>query len=170
MSVSTPLLVVIGPPGAGKSVVGKITARLLRAPFIDTDRLIVAKHGDIPAIFEEKGEAWFRSAERIEVQQALAEAAVVALGGGAILDADTQADLAERRVAYIAVSADAASRRIHGTTRPLLTKGIESWRSIMNERRTIYERLATHTVDSSHRTAVSIAHELAEWLQLEENE
>ena len=163
-----PVLIVIGPPGAGKSLLGKQVARLLRVPFVDTDRRIVARHGPIATIFAEHGEEWFRAAERIEVAKALGERAVVSLGGGAVLNRDTQADLADLRVALITVSADAVGRRLGGTARPLLKDGLESWKIIVEERRELYARLATRTLDSSHRTATSMAHELAEWVQREE--
>lgn len=170
MSTSNPILVIIGPPGAGKSVVGKLAARLLRVPFVDTDRRIAKEHGAISKIFSEQGEAEFRVLERRAVQQALTEPSVVSLGGGAILNEDTQRDLLSARVAYISVSANAVRQRIRGTKRPLLVDGIDSWQSIMNERREIYERLATRSMDSSDRSATSIAHELAEWVQQEESE
>lgn len=163
-----PLLVVIGPPGAGKSVLGKQVARLLRVPFIDTDRRIVAQHGPIATVFSERGEEWFRAAERIEVAKALGERAVVSLGGGAILNPATRDDLAAHRVLLVTVSPEAVQRRLGGTVRPLLTDGIESWKRIVEERRGLYEQLATRTIDSSHRTAGSLAHELAEWVQREE--
>jgi shikimate kinase len=161
-------LVVIGPPGAGKSVLGKLVAKLLRVPFVDTDRRIVAKYGPITTIFAERGEEWFRQVERIEVTQALTEKAVVALGGGAVLNPDTQAELATARVVLVTVSPDAAAHRIRGSARPLVSDGIESWKRIVEQRRSIYERLATRTVDSSDRSARSLAHELAEWVQKEE--
>ncbi len=170
MNASIPRLVVIGPPGAGKSVVGRLTARLLSVPFVDTDRRIVKRHGAITSIFAERGEQVFREFERSEVQKALMEKCVVAVGGGAVIDEDTQKDLATARVAYITVSADAVRNRIRTPTRPLLRDGIDSWQKIMDDRRAIYERLATKTVDSTHRSAGSIAHELAEWIQQEGNE
>ncbi|GAA3745669.1 shikimate kinase [Leifsonia bigeumensis] len=163
-----PLLVVIGPPGAGKSVLGKQVARLLRVPFVDTDRRIVAQHGPIATVFSERGEEWFRAAERIEVAKALGERAVVSLGGGAILNQGTRDDLATQRVLLVTVSPEAVQRRLGGAVRPLLTDGIESWKRIVEERRELYEQLATRTIDSSNRTAGSLAHELAEWVQREE--
>lgn len=167
-SPSGPLLVLIGPPGAGKSVVGELTARLLRLPFIDTDRRIVERHGPIAAIFAERGEKVFRDLERVEVKSALTENAVVALGGGAVLHPDTQSDLTKTRVALITVSAEAVASRIRGTDRPLVTDGIASWQRIVDARRDVYDRLATRIVESSEHSAGSIAHELAAWVQQEE--
>lgn len=169
MTESHPLLVVIGPPGAGKSVLGRMVAKLLHVPFVDTDRRVVAKHGPIAAIFAERGEEWFRAAERAEVATALTERAVVALGGGAVLSIETQADLASARVVLVTVSAEAVDQRLRGTVRPLLKNGMESWKQIVAARRQLYERLATRTVDSSDRTVTSLAHELAEWVQREES-
>lgn len=163
--MTAPLLVVIGPPGAGKSRLGKQVARLLRVDFVDTDRRIVAKYGPIATIFSEHGEEWFRRVERLEVAKALGERAVVSLGGGAILNPETQDDLAGKRVALVTVSAEAVHPRIAHSTRPLLKDGLEAWRRIMAERREIYERLAVRTWDSSDRSVASLAHEIAEWVQ-----
>ena len=165
MSQQHPHLVVIGPPGAGKSRVGKQVARLLHVPFVDTDRRIVAQHGPIATIFAERGEEWFRAIERLEVEKALTEAAVVSLGGGAILNQHTQDDLASARVALITVSPEAVESRIAGTVRPLLTGDVESWTALVESRRELYEKLATRSFDSSNRTAPAIAFEIAGWVQ-----
>lgn len=168
MTPLRPALVVIGPPGAGKSAVGKRVAREIALPFIDTDKRTVAKHGPIADIFAEHGEEYFRSIERLEVHEALTEHAVVALGGGAILHADTQQELTAMRVAYLTVSRAAVARRIRGSSRPLLKDGLGAWEAIANARREIYERLAVRTIDTSRRSPASIAHELAEWILREE--
>lgn len=168
MTATEPLLVVIGPPGAGKSRLGKQVARLLRVDFVDTDRRIVAKCGPIATIFSEHGEEWFRRVERLEVAKALGERAVVSLGGGAILNAETQDDLAGKRVALVTVSAEAVHARIANSTRPLLKNGVEGWQRLVEERREIYERLASRTWDSSDRSVATMAHEIAEWVQAEE--
>ena len=149
--------------GSGKTKLGKRVAALLGKPFIDTDRTVVAGHGTIADIFAEFGEAHFRQLERVAVEDALAQDAVVALGGGAILNDDTQSDLASRRVALITVSASAVAPRIVGTKRPLLAGGIDSWVAIMESRREIYERLASETWDTSSRPLSAIADEIANW-------
>lgn len=156
-------LVLIGPMGSGKTKLGKRISAILGKPFVDTDRTVVAGHGTISDIFAEFGEEHFRALERVAVEDALAQDAVVALGGGAILNEDTQADLADRRVAFITVSAAAVASRIGGTKRPLLTGGIDSWVAIMESRREIYERLASATWDTSSRPLTTIAEEIAEW-------
>ena len=76
MSSAHPLVVIIGPPGAGKSRVGKQVARLLDSAFVDTDRRIVDGHGPIPQLFSRFGEDHFRTIERVEVAKALGEDAV----------------------------------------------------------------------------------------------
>jgi shikimate kinase len=153
--------------GSGKTKLGKRVATLLGKPFVDTDRVIVAQHGTIAQLFAEFGEAHFRALERVAVEDALAQDAVVALGGGAILDERTQADLADRSVALITVSAEAVAPRITGTKRPLLAGGIESWKQILDSRREIYERLATRVWDTSSRPLTGIATEIAEWARTE---
>ena len=95
--------------------------------------------------------------------RALGERAVVALGGGAIIDPVTQGDLLAHRVALITVSPDAVAARILGTGRPLIT-GIDTWSELVASRREIYERLATRTWDTSHRPIDQIAAEIASWI------
>jgi len=155
--------------GAGKTKLGKRVAATLGKPFIDTDRTVVAQHGTISELFAQFGEAHFRALERIAVEDALAQDAVVALGGGAILNEQTQADLAGRRVALITVSAAAVAPRIVGSKRPLLTGGIESWKQIYDSRRAIYERLATRVWDTSSRPLTAIASEIAAWAASDES-
>jgi shikimate kinase len=162
-------LVLIGPMGSGKTKLGKRVAPLLGKPFVDTDRMIVAEHGTIADLFERFGEDHFRSLERLAVEDALAQDAIVALGGGAILNEQTQADLADRRVALIMVSAAAVAPRITGTKRPLLAGGIESWTRILDSRREIYERLATRVWDTSSRPLTAIAAEIAHWAASDES-
>jgi shikimate kinase len=58
-------IILIGPPGSGKSSCGKVLAKRLDWSFIDTDRLIEDRVGmTVPEIFERQGERFFRSLER----------------------------------------------------------------------------------------------------------
>jgi shikimate kinase len=156
-------IILIGPPGSGKTKLGKRVARELGMDFIDTDKRIVAEHGAIAVIFAEHGEPHFRRIERATVATALAEDAVVSLGGGAILDEDTQRDLEGRNVALITVSAEVIGPRIADAKRPLLAGGVEAWKALVASREHIYRRLASREWDTSHRPLGPIAKEIAAW-------
>jgi shikimate kinase len=158
-------LVLIGAPGAGKTRLGKRVARLLRVGFVDTDKRVVAEHGPIAQIFEEYGEGNFRRLEREAVAEALREVAVVSLGGGAVLDPETQADLAGQRVALLTVSADAVAARIGGGKRPLVKDGIADWVALVENRRELYESLASRSWDTSTMPLDDIAGDIADWVR-----
>ena len=164
MAEFKPLLVLIGAPGAGKTKIGKRVARILGVEFIDTDKRIVAAHGPIAVIFSKDGEKYFRALERAEVIRSLTKPAVVAFGGGAVLDENTRNDLADHRVVQVSVTADAVASRLRGGKRPLVANGIEEWKALVAVRAPIYDALADRTVDTSHNSLASIAAELAAWI------
>ena len=163
--MAEPAVVLIGAPGAGKSRIGKRVAKLLDLPFIDTDKRVVAAHGPITAIFAEHGEPHFRVLEREQVAAALQERAVVSLGGGAVLDPQTQADLAQLTVAQLSVSEEALAGRNLGAKRPLLVNGLDSWRELVAARAPLYDALADRTFDTSTTPAERVAENIAAWLK-----
>ena len=157
-------IVLVGPMGAGKSRVGARLASSVGAPFVDTDQRIVERYGPIDEIFAREGEAYFRVIEREVVAEALGEEAVVSLGGGAVLDADTRADLADLAVVWLQVSPDAVAPRLAGGTRPLLADGgLDRWIRIRDERRPLYEQVAGLVIDTSRRPVSRIIAEITEW-------
>lgn len=139
-------LVLIGPPGSGKSTTGALVAQVLELPFADTDTAVEATAGrTISDIFITDGEETFRELERAAVHTALQEhRGVLALGGGAILDEDTRADLHGHRVVYLSVGlADAARRVGLNASRPLLVGSPRrQWQILMDQRRELYEQVA----------------------------
>jgi shikimate kinase len=161
----SPTAVLIGPPAAGKTRIGKATAKMLGVPFTDVDARIVEKHGSIPLIFAEHGEAQFRAWERVEVAHALTEDGVVSLGGGAVEDEQTQKDLENLTVVLVTVSAEAVADRLDNDKRPLLN-GIDSWRALVARRQDIYDELATITIDTSTGPMDQHAERLAEMLRV----
>jgi shikimate kinase len=157
-------VVLIGPPASGKSRIGKRIARELGLAFIDTDSRVVAEHGPIADIFAQHGEPRFRSLERAQVVEALASDAVVAFGGGAVLDADTQHDLADHDVVLFTVDPSAVAPRLTSGKRPLVPD-VESWMRVYEARRDLYERLADVTFDTTTRPTDEIAAEVADWVR-----
>ncbi len=103
-------LYLYGPPGSGKSTIGQILAQRLDLPFIDLDAFIErAAKQCIPDIFALEGEAGFRAREAAAFDQAAhGSAAVIALGGGALLNAKNRA-LAESTGDILCLQADAAT-------------------------------------------------------------
>jgi shikimate kinase len=156
-------LVLIGPMGAGKTHVGRRVAEELAVPFIDTDARIVDAYGPIAEIFAREGEDYFRVLEREAVGEALRVEAVVSLGGGAVLDAATQEQLASCAVVYLTVTAEGVRNRIGGDTRPLLRSGIDDWQRIHEERKPVYEALAGLRIDTSDRSVDTIVSEIVTW-------
>jgi shikimate kinase len=161
--------VVIGPPGAGKSTIGRRLARELGVGWHDTDSAIEQQQGaSIPDLFVDFGEEHFRALERAEVARALSEHdGVVSLGGGAPMDPQTQELLAGHTVVFLDVAIADAARRIgfEGGNRPLLSVNPRaSWTRMMNERRPTYQRLATHRVDTAGRKPAAIVAEIVELL------
>lgn len=157
-------IVLVGPMGAGKSRVGARLAASVGAPFVDTDQRIAERYGPIDEIFAREGEEYFRAIEREVVAEALREEAVVSLGGGAVLDADTRDDLASLPVVWLQVSAEAVAPRLTGGNRPLLAEGgLERWRRIRDERRPLYEQVAGVAIDTSRRSVARIVDQITEW-------
>ena len=79
-------IVLIGMPSSGKTTVGKLLASKTGKAFIDTDEEIVKEYGDIPTLFKEKGEAYFRDVEAKTVEEvSKLNGMIIATGGGAIL-------------------------------------------------------------------------------------
>ncbi len=159
-----PAMVLVGPPGAGKSTVGRLVADRLDIPFRDTDSDVekqVSK--SIGEIFVESGEPAFRALERDAVRQALLDhTGVLALGGGAVVDPTTRVLLRGRTVVFLDVGLAAAAERCGlNRTRPLLLTNMRAQlRSLMEERRPYYEEIATNVIDTNGRTAEEVADEV----------
>ena len=160
-------IILIGPPGSGKSTVGKYLSKELGLSLIDTDRLIEDKEGrSISEIFLVDGEGGFRAIEKEIVLDVLKmEDCVIALGGGSVLDLDVQRELSEcADVVFLDVSISNAAPRVgFNKERPLLMGNPrQQWLQLMEKRREIYESLATRTVSTDNRKPNEVAHEIAQ--------
>ncbi|MDX3518732.1 shikimate kinase [Streptomyces scabiei] len=167
-----PLVVLVGPMGVGKSTVGQLLAERLGVAYRDTDDDIVAAQGrEIAEIFLDEGEAAFRAIEKKAVHAALTgHDGVVALGGGAILDADTRALLSGQRVVYLSMDVEEAVKRTGlNAARPLLAVNPrKQWRELMDARRSLYEEVATAVVATDGRTPEEVTRAALDALELKE--
>lgn len=164
-----PKAVIIGPPGSGKSTVGAGLAERLGVTLRDTDADVERAAGKpIGEIFIDDGEERFRELERAAVAEALAEHdGVVALGGGAVLAAETQDLLAGHTVVYLRVGLAEAIKRVGlASARPLLVLNPRSqMRKLLEERLPIYERLGTVEVDTDGREPADVVDEVVRALE-----
>lgn len=153
MTGTRPVVVVVGPPGAGKTTVAEILAARLGVEVRDTDQDVEAAQGEsIQDIFVGRGEPAFRELEAAAVAEALrTHTGVLALGGGAVTNEATRALLADQTVVHLDVGlAQAAARVGMNTGRPLLMGNIRGQlKKLMDARRPLYGEVATFTVDTN---------------------
>ncbi|HEY0188560.1 MAG TPA: shikimate kinase [Cellulomonas sp.] len=150
-----PVVVLVGPPGAGKTTVAGLLAARLGLAVRDTDDdVAVAAGKPVTEVFVDDGEQRFRELEHVAVVAALTGFdGVLALGGGAVLDVTTRAALATYRAAggtvvFLDVTLSHAAGRV-GFNRPrpvLLGNPRAQWAALMEQRRGWYEEVASVTV------------------------
>lgn len=145
-------IVLIGPPGAGKSTVGKALSEELSLEFLDTDALIEQSSGkSITDIFVVDGEPVFRAIELKTLVSVLSsDNAIVSLGGGAPISDEAQALISNSgsQVVFLDVSLSTAAPRVgFNRDRPLLLGNPRAqWQALSDQRRPIYERLANQSI------------------------
>jgi shikimate kinase len=145
-------ILLIGPPGAGKSTVGRALAADLGLKLIDTDQLIEKQTGKtISDIFVVDGEQHFRNLELQTLRDVLAlESVVISLGGGAPISQDAQDAIkqSDSHTVFLDVSLATAAPRVgFNRDRPLLLGNPRAqWQALSDSRRPIYELLADDAI------------------------
>ncbi|MQA15802.1 MAG: shikimate kinase [Pseudonocardiaceae bacterium] len=163
--VDRPEVILVGPPGAGKSTVGALLAARLHVEFADADELIEARAGrSIADIFTTDGEPAFRALEEQAIAEALAApGGVLAVGGGAVLSERTRAALRGHRVAFLSVSMTEGMRRTGlSAARPLLA-GVNpraTFKALLDARLPLYREVATWEVATEASSPDEVADEV----------
>jgi shikimate kinase len=155
-------IILIGPPGAGKSTIGHSLAKKMKVKFADTDALIEAQlDKKISDRFVDLGEPVFRTEELIVLAEVLqSDNGVVSLGGGAPISAQAQELLRNSgaTVIFLDISLGKAAARVgFNRDRPLLLGNPRAqWNELMSSRRPIYESLATAVIPVDDRSVNEI--------------
>lgn len=162
-------IILIGPPGAGKTTIGKMLAKDLELDSIDTDSEIERQTGKkISDIFLEEGESGFRKIEReIVIRSLKEENVVISLGGGSILDSEVAGLLrSEPQVVYLEVSISNAAPRVgFNAERPLLLANPrQQWLKLFEGRKELYETLGRYRINTDNRKPKETVAEIREKL------
>jgi shikimate kinase len=158
--VTAPRLVLVGPPGVGKTTVGTLLSARLGLPLRDTDADIETRTGRTIADLFIDDEPAFRAMEVEAVRAALAEhTGILSLGGGAVLAPVTREALVGHTVVFLSVELpDAARRTGLAASRPVLGLNPRATlRTLLAERRPVYDEVATVTVPTDGRTPGEVA-------------
>jgi shikimate kinase len=148
--------------GVGKTTIGKKLAKQLGKSFVDTDKEIVKQHGSIAKIFEKSGEQHFRAIESEFLLSALASDSVVATGGGVVTQERNRDALQDSFVIYLSTNGRHIASRLLAGRRPLLKNGIADWKRIYEERKPLYEQVATVEIETSSKALNSVVSEIVE--------
>lgn len=166
-------LQLIGYRGTGKTTVARELADRLGWGWVDADIELQAKAGQtIAEIFRDAGEPAFRQLEsEVLADLVRRERVVAALGGGVVLRPENRALLsAAGRVVWLTADAETCHRRIAADAntaamRPALSKlgELDEIRTLLSERRSLYQECADWVVDTEEKTPAQVAEEIAAW-------
>ena len=160
-----PKAVLVGPPGAGKSTIGRRLAQALDLPLFDTDVAVEEEAGrTIAEIFVQEGEPAFRALEEEIVRKAIeSHEGIVSLGGGSILSERTRELLKGHTVIYLEISvAEGLKRTGTNTARPLLAGGDprQKYTELMRKRRPLYREVASIRIRTDGRRPARVVQQL----------
>lgn len=164
-------IILMGYRCSGKTTTGRALARITGLPFYDTDEEVTRRRGrTIAEMVAEAGWSAFRAAEKEVVGElAAGDGAVIALGGGAVLDGENVRRLKERGFfVWLTASAAEIERRLTADAasragRPPLSgsSSAAEARVVLAEREPLYRGLADLVVDTTEKDAIQAARIIA---------
>lgn len=166
--MSTSFVVLVGPPGAGKTVVGERVAARLDLPHVDVDAAVERAFGQSRAeIFAGDGEAAFHEAEEKASLAAMVAPGVVSLGSAAVESAAVREGLAGHPVVWLRVSPQQAGRRLGlgALGMPTLVALRTQMDQQMREREPLYAAVATHRIDTDKAGVETVVEEVLQLLE-----
>ena len=159
-------IVLIGPPGSGKSTVGRFLSKRLERKLLDTDSLIEEKtQKKIAEMFVDEGEEAFRRLEMMVLEEVLQiPNCIISLGGGAPIKDESQKLIknSDVFVVFLDISLAAAAPRVgFNRDRPLLLGNPRAqWQSLNEARRPIYQKLASLSIKVDDMNVDQIVQEI----------
>jgi shikimate kinase len=168
-AISVRNIILIGLPGAGKSTIGVILAKIMGMNFIDTDILMQENTGRLlQEIIDKEGAAAFLEIEEKTICSLHATHTVIATGGSVVFSEKAMAHLKTGGIViYLEISYGEMLHRLKDiTTRGIVLNAGQSLREMHDQRIPLYEKYAEIRVDCSdelfERTVENIVHEIQE--------
>ena len=153
-------ITLIGMPGAGKSTVGIILAKIMSFGFIDTDVLIqINRQKSLQEIINESDYLNLRKIEEEEILKINIRNHVIATGGSAVYSERAMSHLQDiSSIIFLEVEFEEISRRIHNfETRGIARADSQTFRELFDERQVIYKKYAGLTIDCNKLDQEEIA-------------
>ena len=159
-------IVLIGMPGAGKSTLGVVLAKILNYGFLDADLVIQQKHGQtLQEIINERGPLGFLEVENQDLKEIETTNTVISTGGSAVYSAEAMEHLSQiGHVVYLKISYEELTKRLGD----LLERGVVmkggmgmSLAELYEERLPLYQQFAEITVDVEGMSITGAARKVA---------
>ena len=159
----------IGMPGAGKSTIGVVLAKMLGYQFMDSDLLIqTAEKRKLPEIIEQEGIEEFIEIENRINSQIQTEKHIIATGGSVVYGEEAMEHLRKiGTVIYLRISCEELSKRLGDlTSRGVVIRKGQGLEALYEERCPLYEKYAHITIDCEGLSIENLAQKIKSSLQM----
>lgn len=155
--------------GSGKTTIGNLIGEQLKIDVYDTDHYIEKKlQNTIPMIFEKSGEDYFRSHEKVALQELPVENAIITTGGGIILQKDNRDWMKEKGLLiFLHCNFKELWERIqHDSNRPLANQQPMSEVKKLYQKRLPLYREAQIILDTTNKPKEQVVKEALTWIKV----